>query len=239
VTTKGEVILYNNKKISLTIPCYNEEKGIGNVLKKKPFFVDEVIIIDNNSTDKTADVAKKYGATIVHEKKMGYGYAYLTGLPKAKGDIIVTLDGDNSYPLFELEKMLSYMEKGHYDFVVGCRYPLVHKNAQPLINKIANYFVSWLIRVLFKINLIDSQSGLMVFKKEVLKKIKIQNTAMGFSQEIKIKAFLNPEIKCGEARISYLHRIGNTKFKKIDGIKNLYSVLLLFIELKQKGKFTL
>ena len=63
--------MYNNKKISLTIPCYNEEKGIGNVLKKKPFFVDEVIIVDNNSTDKTADVAKKYGATIVHEKKDG------------------------------------------------------------------------------------------------------------------------------------------------------------------------
>lgn len=170
---------------------------------------------------------------------MGYGYAYQTGLPKAKGDIIVTLDGDNSYPLFELEKMLSYMEKGHYDFVVGCCYPLVHENAQPVINKIANYFVSCLIRVLFKINLIDSQSGMMVFKKEVLKKIKIQNTGMGFSQEIKIKAFLNPEIKCGKVRISYLHRIGNTKFKKIDGIKNLYSVLLLFIELKQKGKFTL
>lgn len=227
--------MYNNKKVSLVIPCYNEEKGIGSVLAKKPFFVDEVIVIDNNSTDRTADVAKKYGATVVHEKRRGYGYAYQAGLPKTSGDIIVTLDGDASYPLFELEKMLSHMERGCYDFVSGCRYPLVHKNVQPVINEIANYLISWLTRVLFKINLIDSQSGMMVFKKSILKKIKIRNTNMGFSQEIKIKSFLNPDINCDEVRISYLKREGKIKFKKIDAIKNLYSFLSLFKEFVQKN----
>lgn len=223
--------MYNDKKVSLIIPCYNEETGITRVLKTKPIFVDEVIVVDNNSTDKTSDVAKKYGATVVHEKKIGYGQAYIAGLPKASGDIIVTLDGDNSYPLFELEKMLLHMEKRHYDFVNGCRYPLIHKNVQPFINKITNYFMSWLIRVLFKINLKDSQSGMMVLKKGILEKIKIQNTGMGFSQEIKIKAFLHPEINCGEVHISYLKRIEKVKFKKIDAVKNLYSILVLFREL--------
>lgn len=219
------------------IPCYNEEKGIGEILARKHLFVDEVIVVDNNSTDNTGNVAKKYGATIVHEKKKGYGYAHKAGLSKASGDIIVTLDGDNSFPLSEPEKMLTHMERGRYDFVVGRRYPLVHKNAQTVINKIANYFVSWLIRVLFKINLIDSQSGMMVLKKGVLDKIKIQNTGMGFSQEIKIRAFLNPEIKCGEIHISCLQRIGKSKFKKTDAIKNLYSVLSLRMELVQKSNF--
>lgn len=221
--------MYNNKKISLVIPCHNEEKGIQELLRGKPFFVDEVIVVDNDSTDNTKDVSEKCGATVVYEKKRGYGQAYKSGLPRASGDIIITLDGDNSYPLFELEKMLSYMERGNYDFVVGCRYPLVHSNAQPLINKIANCLMSWLINILFRINLRDSQSGMMVFKRGVLDEIKIKNTDMGFSQEFKIKAFLNPEITCGEVHISYLKRMGNIKFKKIDAIKNLCSAFGLYL----------
>ncbi len=213
------------------IPCYNEEKGLGEILENKPFFVDEIIVVDNGSTDDTNDVARKYGSIIVHEKKRGYGQAYKSGLPAASGDIIITSDGDNSYPLTNLEIMLSCMERGHYDFVTGCRFPMAHKNAQPAVNKIANYFISWLIRFLFRIDLRDSQSGMMAFKKDLMNAIKVKNTDMGFSQEIKIRAFLNPKIKCGEAHISYLKRMGNVKFKKIDAVKNLYSVLCLFKEI--------
>ena len=216
------------------IPCYNEEKGVVETLKKNPPFVDEVIVVDNNSTDKTAEVAKNYGATIIYEKKKGYGYACQAGLLNASGDIIAILDGENSYPLSELEKILAHMERGYYDFVSGNRYPLSYKNVQPVINKIANYFISWLIRFLFQINLMDSQSGMMVFKKTVLDKIKIQNADMGFSQEIKIKAFLHSAIKSGEIHISYQVRAGKVKFKKIDAIRNLFSVLSLFRELMQK-----
>jgi len=220
--------VYNNKKISVVIPCYNEEEGLKAVLENKPFFVDEVIVVDNDSTDDTYDVARKHGSIIVHEKKRGYGQALKSGLPTASGDIIITLDGDNSLPLTNIEIMLSYMEKGHYDFVTGCRFPMAHRNAQPAVNKIANHFISWLIRVLFKIDLRDSQSGMMAFKKDLLNVIKVQNTGMGFSQEIKIRAFLNPELKCGEVHISYLKRIGNVKFKKINAVQNLFSVLYLY-----------
>ena len=131
--------MYNNKKISLVIPCYNEERGLEAVLQNKPSFIDEVIIIDNDSNDKTADVAKRCRATIIHEKERGYGRAYQAGLPKAKGDIIVMLDGDNSYSLPEAERLLSHMKTRQCDFVSGCRYPLINKNAQPLI-KTPDYF---------------------------------------------------------------------------------------------------
>jgi len=69
---------------------------------------------------------------------------------------------------------------------------------------------------------------MMAFKKDLLNVIKVQNTGMGFSQEIKIMAFLSPKIKCGEVHISYLKRIGNVKFKKINAVQNLCSVLYLY-----------
>jgi len=210
------------------IPCYNEEEGLGRILENKPSFVDEIIVVDNGSTDNTNDVARKYGSIVVHEKRRGYGQAYKAGLPMASGDIIITSDGDNSYPLTNLGIMLSCMEGGHYDFVTGCRFPMADRNAQPAINKIANYFISWLIRALFRIDLRDSQSGMMAFKRDLLNTIKVQNTDMGFSQEIKIMAFLSPKIKCGEVHISYLKRLGKVKFNKINAVQNLCSVLHLY-----------
>ena len=121
-----------------------------------------------------------------------------------------------------------------FDFVSGCRFPLVNSKAMLFLNKLSNYFISWLIRFIFKVKVIDSQSGMMVFRKDILKKIKVQNKGMGLSQEFKIKAWLNPNIKCSELHISYYPRLGRVKFNKIrDGIKNLYDVLILWQKLEK------
>lgn len=103
--------MFTNKKISLVIPCYNEEEGIKKMLAGIPFFVDEVIIVDNGSIDNTAVVAKEHRAMVIYEKNRGYGYACQTGLAKSTGDIVVLLDGDNSYPLSEVESLLLYLER--------------------------------------------------------------------------------------------------------------------------------
>jgi len=205
------------------------------ILTSIPSFVDEVIIIDNGSTDNTAGVARQYRAIVISEKKKGYGYACQAGLAKAGGDIVVLLDGDNSYPLFEIENLFLYLKREHCDFVVGCRYPLINKNAQVFVNKIANYFISWLIRTLFMVNIRDSQSGMIAFNKDILNKIKIRNTSMNFCfcQEIKIKAFLHSDINYGEVHISYLPRVGETKFRKIDTVIILYSTLSQWLEMIQ------
>lgn len=223
--------MYGNKKVSCVVPCYNEEAGLDITFQNKPAFIDEVIVVDNGSTDKTSDIAHKYAAVIIHEKKKGYGCAYQVGLPAATGDIIVILDGDGSYPLFEIKRMFLYMEANKLDFLVGCRYPLANKAAQPAINQAANYAISGLIRILFGLNLTDSQSGMMIFKKNILKGIMPKNTGMGFSQEIKIRAFLGFGIKCGEIHISYLPRVGTNKFRRMkDSLQNLYSILSLWME---------
>jgi len=90
--------MYKGKRITVVIPCLNEEEGVQRVLGALPSFVDEIIVVDNGSTDGTAAVARKLGAIVISELSRGYGRAYKTGFSRATGDIIVTLDGDHSYP---------------------------------------------------------------------------------------------------------------------------------------------
>src|SRR5258708_3904554 len=90
--------MYKGQKITVISPCLNEEQGIELVLRRMPEFVDEIIVVDNGSTDRTPEVAKSFGARVIREDVRGYGRSYKTGFSFATGDIIVTLDGDHSYP---------------------------------------------------------------------------------------------------------------------------------------------
>jgi hypothetical protein len=90
--------VYKELRITVVIPCLNEEQGIEQVLRRMPAFVDEKIVVDNNSTDRTAEVAASLGATVIREDVRGYGRSYKRGFSTATGDVIVTLDGDHSYP---------------------------------------------------------------------------------------------------------------------------------------------
>lgn len=229
--------MYNNKKITVVIPCYNEEAGIKEVCRAMPSFIDEVLVVDNNSDDGTADVARRYGAKVLFVKERGYGLAYQKGLLAAGGDIIVMMDGDDSYDVSEIKKFLFHMETKNHDFLSGCRFPLSKKRAMPVIKRLSNYLFSYLIKKSFCINLIDSQSGMIVFKRYLLKQILPINQGMGFSHEIKLKAWLNPSIKCAELRISYKVRRGVVKFRCVqDSIKILYDTLFFFRNHLNKNK---
>ena len=98
--------MYKNLRITAVIPCLNEEIGISEVLREVPPFVDEVIVVDNGSTDRTAVIARDMGAHVISELHRGYGKAYKSGFSRATGDIIVTLDGDHSYPVDALSYLL-------------------------------------------------------------------------------------------------------------------------------------
>src|SRR5688500_17771786 len=98
--------MYKNLRITVVIPCLNEEEGIRKVLDELPSFVDEVMVVDNGSTDGTAEIARSRGARVITELNRGYGRAYKSGFSHATGDIIVTLDGDHSYPVDALSYLL-------------------------------------------------------------------------------------------------------------------------------------
>ena len=221
--------MYNNKKVTVVIPCYNEETGIKAICCAMPSFIDEVIVIDNNSNDNTADVARRYGAKVIFMEERGYGLAYQKALPEASGDIIIMIDGDNSYLVSEAEKILLYMETKNYDFLSGCRFPLTNKRTMPFIKMLSNHLFSYSIRKCFRIGLIDSQSGMIVFKSYLIKQILPLNPSMGFSFEIKLNAWLNPSIQSGELHINYNMRSGKVKFRSLfDSIKILFDALFFF-----------
>ncbi len=98
--------MYKGQRITVIMPCLNEEQAIELLLQKMPGYVDETIVVDNGSTDRTSEVALGLGAKVIREDVRGYGRAYKTGFAAATGDIIVTLDGDHSYPLDAISYLL-------------------------------------------------------------------------------------------------------------------------------------
>src|SRR5690606_30661662 len=141
------------------------------VLRLMPDYVDEVIVVDNGSTDRTAEVAAGFGATVVPEMVRGYGRAYKRGFSEATGDVIVTLDGDHSYPVDALSYLLSAFEHLDVDFLNASRFPVRDSNAMSLKHMIGNWVLSLVTSALYLRWVSDSQSGMWVFKRSILDKI--------------------------------------------------------------------
>ena len=131
--------LYKDLRITVIIPCLNEEQGIEKVLRLMPAFVDDVIVVDNGSTDRTADVAKSFGANVIRENVRGYGRAYKRGFSEATGDLIVTLDGDHSYPPDAISYLLEAFLHLQVDFLNASRFPVRDSEAMSFKHKFGNF----------------------------------------------------------------------------------------------------
>lgn len=215
--------MYRALKISVVIPCFNEEHGIKHVLTTMPDYVDEVVVVDNNSTDGTAQVAREYGARVIFEARKGYGQAYQAGLPAATGDIIATVDGDGTYPSQTIASIVDTMLEREWDFVSANRFPLHNRQAMRLRNWIGNQVLTWTFRVLYCYWIADSQSGMWVFRRRCLDYIHPTHPGMAFSEEIKIEALQATALRFGEVHITYHERIGETKlYTWRDGWSNLF-----------------
>lgn len=222
--------MYRDLKLSVVIPCYNEEDGVREVIGRMPRSIDEIVVVDNNCTDRTAEVARSLGAKVVAEKIPGYGAAYKAGLQAATGDVIVTLDGDGTYPPEEIERLVDTMLDRRWDFLSGCRFPLSDPRAMGFTNQFGNWVLTAGAAVLFFKPIKDSQSGMWVFRRPLLERMKLTSNGMPFSEEIKLEALLRG-YKFGETHIPYGARIGEVKLQKWrDGWENL-----LFLVRKRFG----
>lgn len=216
--------MYHDRKISVVMPCLNEEDGIKNVLGRMPAFIDEKVVCDNGSTDNTAKFAKEAGAIVVSELRRGYGRAFKTGITTASGDIIVTMDGDGSYPPEEIEMMLLPLVEGKADFISGTRFPLKFKGAMSTTSRIGNFGLTFWLNVLFLKHIKDSQSGMWAFEKRIYAIIEPESDGMAYSQEIKINAMME-KYRFLEVPITYAPRIGTVKLTWLkDGVINLLSL---------------
>jgi hypothetical protein len=213
--------VHRDLSISLVIPCYNEEGGIRQVLSRVPAEVDEVVVVDNASTDRTADVAAALGARVVREERRGYGAAYKAGLAQATCDIVATLDGDGSYPPEEIPRLVGALDERGWDFLSACRFPLADQRAMPWANRLGNHVLTWATALLFHRPIRDSQSGMWVFRRPLLERLRLTSDGMAFSEEIKLEALLHG-FRFGEEHVRYGLREGDVKLRKWrDGWANL------------------
>jgi len=215
--------MYKGQSITVIIPCLNEEQGIEKVLRAMPEFVDEVIVVDNASTDRTSDVAASLGAKVIREGVRGYGRAYKRGFAVAMGDVIITLDGDHSYPVDALSYLLEAFLHLDVDFLNASRFPVRDSRAMSFKHKMGNLMLSLAMSVLFFRWVRDSQSGMWVFRRSIIKEMKLESDSMAFSEEIKIEVLRNRKLRFGEISIMYSARLGEIKLNPWrDGIQNMW-----------------
>lgn len=230
--------MIKNTTVTLVIPCKNEADSLPRLLAHVPKIVDEVIIVDNNSSDNTAVVAKKLGARVIHEKRIdnrgiGYGYAHQAGIQHAKGKIIVTMDGDGTYPMEEISRAVKYLLKNDLDFISCTRFPLRNQNAMSAIRKLGVLILNLEVFLLYGQTMQDILSGMWITKKTAAQKLFLREGGWNLSPEIKLRALTHPQVSFSEYHIDHKYRTGGASKQQIwqTGFDHLVYIAVFKVEL--------
>jgi len=148
--------------ISIIIPAYNEEQRIGKVIQSVTKYADEVLVIDDGSTDNTANAAKEKGAVVIQQKHSGYLAALKCGIRKAKNDIVITMDADGEHRASDIPRLIEPIISGGADLVMGAR------NKVP---RMSERFITLLVNL--KIKTGDACTGFRAMKKELAFKLNL------------------------------------------------------------------
>jgi len=211
-------------KVSVIIPTINEEASIGRVLDEVEAALagwdTEVLIVDTDSRDRTRDIAAAKGARVVAEPRRGYGRAYKTGFAAAKGEILATLDADLTYPADRLPKFARLVASGEADFVSGDRLSGLAAEAMTGMHRVGNAILNATFLFLFRHPIRDCQSGMWVFRRDVLDGLPLHSNGMAFSEELKLEV-IRRGYKFREIQIAYRPRVGEKKIRSVrDATKN-------------------
>jgi dolichol-phosphate hexosyltransferase len=214
--------------VSIIIPALNEQSGIERTIKgiprsaieDKTGYSVEVIVVDGQSTDSTRDIATKLGAQVIIEGRKGYGRACKSGFAVAKGDILVIVDADCTYPTECIPEYVQVLQDNELDFITVNRFPCMNKGAMSLTRRVGNKILTSALRLLYSLDIKDSQSGMWIMRRGFISQIKIFSDNMSMSEEIKIVAF--KFFKSKELNGRYSARSGTAKLRTLhDGFKNL------------------
>lgn len=214
------------KTIAIILPSLNEESTIGKVIDEIPMKALEkegyhvsVVVVDNNSSDRTREIAKEKGASILIEKQKGKGAAVRTGLQAAKADFIFMLDADYTYPATYIPEMLEILRHGPH-VVLGTRLRgQCEKGAISLLNMVGNYLLTFMANTLFQTTISDLCTGYVGLRQEVIPNLKL--SAKGFEFEAELFTELAKKgYHIAEVPIYYRRREGKSKLSNFkDGIK--------------------
>jgi len=232
-------------KIAVLIPCYNEELTIKKVIEdfKKELPTAEIYVYDNNSSDKTYEIAKENGAIVKKEYRQGKGNVVRSMFRDIDADIYIMIDGDDTYPAEFVHSLMEPIINNEADIVIGDRHTngtYKDENKRPLHN-FGNNLVKTLINKLFSASLKDIMSGYRVFNKKFVKTIPINSNGFEIETEMTLHT-LDKKFLIKEVPIEYRDRPEGS-FSKLDtvsdGIRVLKTILWVFKDYKPLMFFTI
>jgi len=174
-------------KVSAVIPTLNEEKNIARVLRELPKTINEIIVVDGHSKDRTVQIAKRFGAKILYDD-IGKGSALRKGVEAASGDIVITMDADYSHKSSEIGLLIEGI-KGGFDICMGSRFIQGGGTEDmPWYRRLGNKFFVFLVNLIWRMNYSDLCYGYRSFRKNCIKKLNLKSEGFGIEAEISIKA---------------------------------------------------
>ena len=221
------------KRVTVLIPCYNEAEAIQAVVRKFPReqmaahgFELDVLVIDNNSTDGTAKLARAAGARVITEKKQGKGNAIRTGFYSitSETDYVVMLDGDDTYKPEEILRLVEPIDAGFAEVIIGSRmHGRIRVGSMKRLNKFGNWLYSTLVRLVYRVMVTDVLTGYYAWKREVIEDLRPHLQSQGFAIEMEMvtkMARLGYDIF--SVPVSYDPRLGDSSLSPVyDGIRIL------------------
>jgi glycosyltransferase involved in cell wall biosynthesis len=197
--------------VAVVIPALNEEQAIGNVLAAIPPWVDDVVVVDNGSTDGTARVVRTRGARLVSEPERGYGAACQAGVRALRAcDVVVFLDGDFSDRPEEMERLVDPIVEGRADLVIGSRVTGVRETgALSVQQRFGNWLACRLMRWFWDARYTDL-GPFRAIERAALERLDMRDRSFGWTIEMQIKS-VRSGLRIHEVPISYRRRIGVSK----------------------------
>jgi glycosyltransferase involved in cell wall biosynthesis len=224
--------------VSVVIPVFNEEATVGNVVTrtqktlKQMEISYEILVVDDGSNDKSANIAQKLETHVLRKMHQGKGLALRHGFMHTKGEIVVTLDADGSHKPEEIPQVLRYIMEDRADFIVGSRFldSEDNKTKIPKMNRAGNGMFNDLIGYLTGVEITDSQSGFRAIRSSLIKKMRLHSYGYEVEAEMLIKA-LRMDARVAETPISFVQRTwGRSKLDPIrDGARILYAIITSYL----------
>jgi glycosyltransferase involved in cell wall biosynthesis len=219
-------------EVSVVIPCLNESANIEQCVRRSQAALDdagmlgEVVVADNGSEDGSAELAAAAGARVVHEPRRGYGSAYLAGFAAARGEYVVMLDADLTYPFKEIPRFVEELRTGAH-LVIGDRMDNIEPGAMHWMHRyIGNPLLSGTLNLFFRTGIRDAHCGMRGFRRDILPQLDLRTTGMEFASEMVIRAS-KEKLDIREFPIAYAPRGGDSKLSRFrDGWRHLRFLLV-------------
>jgi glycosyltransferase involved in cell wall biosynthesis len=232
IVSPHQPVTDSHLRVSVVIPCLNEEQNIEQCVLSALAALDaggvsgEVLVVDNNSEDRSAEIAEAAGARVVLERRRGYGSAYLAGFAAARGDYIVMADADLTYDFGEIARFVAELDAGA-QLVMGDRMDNIKPGAMPWLHRyIGNPILTGILNLFFRTGVGDAHCGMRALRRDVLPQLDLRTTGMEFASEMVIRAS-KEKLVISEVPIEYHPRGGESKLSSFrDGWRHLRFLLV-------------